>query len=91
MQDNSCPKCEGQLLPDTSDVSDLSCLQCGHIVYGEQPEKDGDRRNLLDNRQAEKPFAEYKRALCHCKQSKHRKDCEFKRLLEEVGIDDPTE
>jgi len=90
MIDNSCPKCNGQLLPDASDKDDLCCLQCGHIVYGERAEEDGDRRNLLDNRQAEKPFEEYKRALCQCKRRKHRTDCRFKRLLKEIGINDPT-
>jgi len=77
-----CPKCGGQMLPDEADKNDLSCLQCGHLIYGEVGEGDGDRRNLLDNRQAEKPFAEYKRAL---------PPEEYKRMLEEIGIDDPTE
>ncbi len=90
MIDNKCPRCHGQLLPDEADNNDLSCLQCGHVVYSEAAADDDDRRNLLDNRQAEKPYAEYKRALCHCKTKKHRKDCEYIRMLKEIGIDDPT-
>lgn len=90
MINNTCQKCGGQLLPDATDTKDLNCLQCGFIVYHEAAEEDSDRRNLLDNRQAEKPYQEYKRALCQCKTRKHRIDCEFVRLLKEVGIDDPT-
>ncbi len=86
-----CPKCSGQMLPDEADKNDLCCVQCGHIIYGETAAADDDRRNLLDNRQAERPFEEYRRALCHCKQRKHRKDCEYKRMLKEIGIDDPTQ
>ena len=85
-----CPKCGGQLLPDDEDRKDLCCLQCGFIVYSETAVDDGDSRSLLDNRQVEKPFLEYKRALCHCKRKKHRKDCEYKRMLRKIGIDDPT-
>ena len=91
MTNHSCPKCGGQLLTDASDANDLCCLQCGCIVYGKKSEEDGDRRNLLDNRQAEKPYAEYKRALCQCKTRTHRSACEYMRLLKEVGIGDPTE
>lgn len=78
---NECPKCKGQMLPDESDRRDLCCVQCGYIDYHEQPVKDEDRRNLLDNRQAEKPYAEYKRALS---------EEEYRRMMEEIGIDDPT-
>ncbi len=85
-----CPKCGGQMLADVTDKNDLSCVQCGYITYGEIAEYDDDRRNLKDNRQAEKPFAEYRRALCHCKTKRHRNDCEYRRMLKEIGIDDPT-
>lgn len=78
------------MLPDPTDKDDLCCTQCGHIIYGEVAEDDSDRRNLLDNRQAEKPFDEYKRALCRCKTAKHRKDCEYVRMIKEIGINDPT-
>lgn len=70
------------MLPDKSDLNDLNCLQCGHIVYGRIAVDDDDRRNLTDNRQAEKPFQEYKRALS---------PDDYARMMKEIGIDDPTE
>ena len=85
-----CPKCNGQMLPDDADKTDMCCVQCGNIVYGERAADDDDRRNLVDNRQAEKPFEEYRRALCHCKTKIHRKVCEYVRMLKEIGINDPT-
>lgn len=82
MRGNSCPKCSGQLVPDNADPEDLSCVQCGYIVYAVQAiEDENDRRNLLDNRQAEKPYEEYRRALS---------PEDFARMLKEIGIDDPA-
>ena len=60
----SCPHChEGQLLPNDDD--DLSCVQCGNIVYADPPAMfEPDRRSRTDNRQNPVVFAdEYRRAL----------------------------
>ena len=74
---SECPKCGGQMLPDEEDKRDLNCLQCGHMVYTEVAEDDGDRRNLTDNRQAETPFVEYKRALS---------PEDYQRMMKEIGL-----
>jgi len=59
----TCTHChDGQLL--SNDNGDLSCIQCGNIVYAEAPASyDTDRRSRTDNRQVSRPFGEYRKAM----------------------------
>jgi len=50
------------LLPN--DEGDLSCVQCGNIVYAEAPYPyKTNRRSPTDNRQVSRPFGEYRKAM----------------------------
>ncbi|KKM04687.1 hypothetical protein LCGC14_1761720 [marine sediment metagenome] len=77
-----CPRCaDGQLLLDGE--GELSCVQCGNIVYTETPaEYEPDRRSHTDNRQNPTVFAEeYRRALPKEEFDEAFKD--FKDIMEE--------
>ena len=79
-----CPHCDdGQLLPDNQDSDAKSCLQCGHTVYAETPDKyEPDRRSRTDNRQNPIKFAdEYRRGMSE--DAFNEAFADFKDIMEE--------
>lgn len=82
-----CPKCAGQLFPDTQDEDALCCLQCGKVVYSEAPAPyETDRRSRTDNRQVTKPFKEYRKAM-----SAEEFEATFKDILDEKTLQELME
>lgn len=85
----TCDRCKGQLLPN--DEGDLSCVQCGSIVYTEAPAPfDTDRRSRTDNRQVSRPFGEYRKAMSAEEFKANFEDVLDEKTLKELMEEEPA-